>query len=431
MAGTLLDKALERLYRRRTFGIRPGLEGIEALLSRLGHPEHSLPIIHVAGTNGKGSVCAMLCRRGIRTGLFTSPHLIRFNERYRVEGKCIDDGELASLLSEVEDAADLVASESGRELTFFEISTALAFLFFQRAGVQMAIIETGLGGRLDATNAAHPVLSVITHIGLDHQAYLGDSLEEIAAEKGGIIKPGIPVVVGEMKESCMAGIRQIAGEKKASLAYVPDRVQVSCLAADWRGQKVRIETAEADFPAFRLPLPGVHQAANAAVAVVVTQVLDQRGLISMDPSCVVNGLEEVQWPGRLQLLDENPPMILDCAHNESGMRSFLKTMKSLRNRRPMAAVIGVMEDKDTTGMLNQLAGEVACSWAVDLPMERAMAAADIASAAEARGMTCHTASLAGALEEARLWAAEEDGCVVICGSIFLAGAVLAERPPTA
>ena len=255
-----LEKSLERLYALRTFG-KPGLEVTVDLLNRLGNPHHAFVTIHVAGTNGKGSVCVMLesvlRQAGLRAGLYTSPHLMRFNERIRVNGEEICDPELASLFETMEAHAAAV-STPGREVTFFEFTTALAFEHFKRTSVQVAVVETGMGGRLDSTNVVMPLVSVITRIGLDHTDYLGTTLAAIAGEKAGIIKPGRPVICGATPDEAKAVIHATAVAKQSPFIDVTESVSVRRVAQTLSGQKVSITSGDVDYGTVSVKFLGKH-----------------------------------------------------------------------------------------------------------------------------------------------------------------------------
>lgn len=273
-----LAAALSSLYRRNMHAVKLGLQATEALLEELGNPQESFAALHIAGTNGKGSVCAMLDSTlraaGYRTGLYTSPHLIRFNERIRVNGREISDDEIRELLETVDAAAArVVASGKSRDATFFEFTTAMAFLYFQRMKIQVAVLETGMGGRLDATNVVTPALSIITTIGLDHMAYLGNTIEKIAAEKAGIIKPGRPVVCGPLKPEALQVIRETAQSRGAPLTVAAEAVNVWRKQETFAGQRVKVESQDHHYGPLTLPLLGTHQLANCAVAVAALEIL--------------------------------------------------------------------------------------------------------------------------------------------------------------
>lgn len=427
-----LDARLQALFGRRQFGIKLGLDLEQALLEELGNPQRSYGIVHVAGTNGKGSVCAflaaMLKARGFRVGMYSSPHLVRFNERFRVDGAAVEDDELPDLLNAVDAAAAAVQRQTGREATFFEYGTALAFEYFRRREVHLAVIETGLGGRLDATNVVTPLVSVITRIALDHAQYLGTTLEAIAAEKGGIIKPGRPVVCGAMPEEAGIVLRRIAKEQGCVCKDAPQ--SVSCRVADEGiavgGLKLVVESQEMSYGTVTVPLLGLYQAENAATAVAAVEtVYDVLGLEG-DWDSVRRGLETVVWSGRCQILKTDPPVLLDGAHNPDAARALGETLRRLASRRPIGLIVGMCGDKDVAGFLRLLLPHAARCWTVPIEEPRSIDPAELARIASERGLPVAVSTPAEALAAAQDWARAEDGLVCVAGSLFLVGQVLRE-----
>lgn len=422
-----LSDILEPLYDRVATGIKPGLGLTRKLLEELGNPQDQILCVHVAGTNGKGSVCAMveamLRAAGLRTGLFTSPHLQRFNERFKLDGEDISDELLRDLIAQVL-AADEVVAQSDRHATFFEVSAAIAYLCFAQDGVQVAVIETGLGGRWDATNVICPLLSVITRIAVDHSNWLGDRISSIASEKAGIIKKGRPVVCSAMPEEALGVMQSAAAVNQTMLLVAPDVVTVNLLEALDCGQRIQISTPEMDYPRFVLPLIGEHQLENVATAVTaVEQVMRLIGL-ELASEAVVEGLGQVCWPARFQILEELPPLILDGAHNVNAAESFAKALRKWAERRPVALILGMLEDKDCMGALKAFS---ACStniWAVSVGGERGLSADELAEIGMSAGLALQRSTLAEALEITRKWASEEGGVVAIAGSLYFAGEVL-------
>ena len=424
-----LDAALGRLYLRATHGIRPGTERIRRILDDLGRPERAFASIHVAGTNGKGSVCAMvesiLRAEGVRTGLYTSPHLVRFHERVRVNGEPVGDADLAACIDAVEEAAARVAADGAGEATFFEIGTAVAFEHFRRAGVQAAVVETGLGGRWDATNVIVPLVSAICEVDLDHCEYLGRTVADVAAEKAGIIKPGRPVVCGATHPGAAAVIRAAADAAGAPVIDASSAVSVRRTPAGLDGQRLSISTAGRDLPPVRLPLLGRHQAANAAVAVAVVEAFGAAAGAEIGTEAFVRGLESVRWPARLQVLERDPPVLLDGAHNPHGARALAAALGELRGGHPIGLVAGILADKDAAGFFRAMAPAVARCWTVPVRCERASPPAALRDAARAAGIEAAAAdSVGAAVGEAREWARGAGGWICIAGSLYLAGEVL-------
>ncbi|MDD8014081.1 MAG: bifunctional folylpolyglutamate synthase/dihydrofolate synthase [Acidobacteriota bacterium] len=337
------------LDRLQTLGIKLGLDNIRTLLASLGNPHLKYPTILVAGTNGKGSVCAMLAevlkRHGFRAGLYTSPHLVTMEERIRVGGRVIPSRSFCGLIGRIRDRIDalLAAGDISCHPTYFEVLTAAAFLYFAERKTDIAVVEVGMGGRYDATNVVHPLISVITTIARDHQKYLGSTLGQIAFEKAGIIKPGVPVVCGVEKGIALRTIRRRARELRAPVHEVFG--EGSGFAAAGRGAGLRFSlTVNGRRRTFRPSLQGFHQGKNGAVALAAADVLS-RTWARLDPETIIEGIESARWPGRLETIRRRPLVILDGAHNEEGeqaVRAFL--LDSIR--RPVILVFAVMADKD-------------------------------------------------------------------------------------
>ena len=424
---TTVAQALEKLYALQTHGIKPGLETTLAFLDRLGHPERAFAAFHVAGTNGKGSVCAMLeailRAAGLPVALYTSPHLVRFNERIRVHDRYVTDKELAGLFAATEPImADLAAE--GREATFFEVTTAMAFEHFRRQGAKLAVLETGMGGRLDATNVVTPLLSIITRIDIDHTQYLGKTLDAITREKGGIIKPGRPVVLGAMPAEAAAVLGEIARERGAPLIDSATTVTVRRISQSLAGQKIAIATEAADLGTVTLPLLGRHQLENVATVIAALEAAAVASPIRIPPETITAGLASVAWPGRLQVLSDRPPTLLDGGHNPDAARGLAATLRDLFKKRPIGLVWGMCNDKDSAGFLAALPDTVRRCWAVPIRSERSRTTSELAGLARGRRWAAKESTVAEALAEAREWALTENGAVCIAGSLFLVGEVL-------
>lgn len=425
----LLKASLDRLYSRGSHVIKLGLETETALLESLGHPELRMPHVHVAGTNGKGSVCAMiesvLRAAGYKTGLYTSPHLVRFNERIRVAGKCITDEELAALFPVVEEQdRRLAAGPGGRAATFFEFTTALALEHFKRSGVDIAVMETGLGGRLDATNVLVPLVSVITRIDIEHTQYLGKTIEEIAAEKGGIIKPGRAVICGAMPAEARSVIGRISAERRANVLCADQAISIRRMGQDLDGQRIKIETTSGSCGPLVLPLLGRYQLENVATAVAALEYLCDASPFTCREETMRKGLETVRWPARCQVLSQDPPVILDAAHNPNAAKALADTLKELTKGRELGLVVGLLADKDGRGFASALAPLVRKCWAVPIRNERAMPMDDLLTCLNGEGLEAESHPLAEALAQAKEWAGAGKRAVCIAGSLFLAGEVL-------
>jgi dihydrofolate synthase / folylpolyglutamate synthase len=343
-ASDLTYEALTReLFPRLTGGIRWGLERTEELLDRVGNPHRAFRSIHVGGTNGKGSVAAslaaILTADGHHAGLYTSPHLCTFRERIQIDGNAIDERALLNA------ARQLWPDIQRLSPSFFEATTAIGFLALAEAGVDMAVIEVGLGGRLDATNVITPELSIITNIAFDHADYLGNTIESIAREKAGIIKPGVPVLTAERDLAALGVFAEAVTDAGSHLYILPD-THPADVSIDLAGTKFRIGCAS-----FDTPLIGMHQAVNAAMAVNAASLLE-------DPprrTSVLAGLANVRWPGRLQVERFGKQnWLFDVAHNVAGVQALVSTVGQLDVRRPLVLIIGILGDKDWQAMLPPL-----------------------------------------------------------------------------
>jgi dihydrofolate synthase/folylpolyglutamate synthase len=433
----MIDAILDRLTRLHPKVIDLSLDRVLGLLDRLGRPQDRLaPVIHVAGTNGKGSTVATLRAlfeaAGMRAHVYTSPHLVRFAERIRIAGRLPGDPELLALLEEVEDA------NGGRPVTFFEITTAAAFLAFARAPAEVCILETGLGGRLDATNVVEsPALTVITPIAMDHESFLGDSIGAIAAEKAGILKRGVACVTAEQDERAAGVLAARAAELGAPL--IGEGVDFTSRMEAGGGLLYRGRFGERHLPAPNLA--GVFQYRNAGLALAAVEHLSRGGpaapFAAYPDEALGQGLRSIQWPARLQrltggpLVDLLPPgweLWLDGGHNPHAAAAIARHAEGWGDR-PLLAVFGILSTKDVDGYLEPLAGRFAALRAVAIPGEAAALAAGDGAAAAARHGCPDAAPAASVAEAVRRLAAEHAGParILICGSLYLAGTVLAEN----
>jgi dihydrofolate synthase/folylpolyglutamate synthase len=431
------DDALAFWYGRINYEQRspkPGdlkLDRMRALLRRLGDPHHRLRIVHVAGSKGKGSTAAMLAavltRAGYRSGLFTSPHLVRVEERIQFDGQPITPDELTALLGDVRAA---LASAPGLEPTFFEVATALGFLHFWRRRADAAVIEVGLGGRFDSTNVCRPALAVITSISLDHTQQLGDRVASIAAEKAGIIKPGRPVVSGATAPEARAVIERVARARRAPLSQLGADFHYDCtpgrVTADGtRMPRLRVTTGPSprhEWPEMELGLLGDHQAANAAVAVRCVEVLRQQGWHVGD-AAVAAGLAGVRWPARLEVVGRRPLVVLDCAHNVASAEALVATLRATFPPARRWLVFAGSSDKDLAGMFHVLAPHFAHAFLTRYAgSARGVPAEELAALLRRTADLPHTAcpTPADAWRAARARAGPDD-LVCITGSVFLAG----------
>jgi dihydrofolate synthase/folylpolyglutamate synthase len=407
--------ALARLRALAPLGVRPGLEAIGVALARLGHPEAQYPALHIAGTNGKGSTAAlaaaMLAAAGARVGLYTSPHLSRYTERIRIAGAPLDQ-EIDQ--DQVPGLVDRVLG-LGLDLTFFEATTAMAFLAFAEAGVDIAVVECGLGGRFDATNLCRPVATAITSIGFDHTELLGPTLAAIAGEKAGIAKPGVPLVLGPVAEEAKAVIAERAAAVEAPLLRHGTEFEAVLgeEGLDYRGPGGTLTRAP-------LALTGPHQAVNAALALALTAFAPER--FRPDEAARRAGLLGARWPGRLERLA--PDLWLDAAHNPDGARALARALPSVVGRK-VVLLVGVLGDKDVEGILRPLLGLASRVVATRPSSPRALPADQLAQKVNRLVPMIPIAVAddpADALVLARSLARPEMP-VVACGSIYLVGAL--------
>lgn len=343
--------AIGYLYGLQKHGIKLGLETMSVLLDRLGHPERRFRSLHIGGTNGKGSTAAMtaavLQASGLRAGLYTSPHLVDFRERIRISGAMVSEERVADLTERVR-----AATLPDLEPTFFETTTAMAFLYFAEAQVDLAVLEVGLGGRFDATNVIEPMACAVTTIGLEHQQYLGSTEEAIAFEKAGIIKPSVPVVIGRMAQEAAGVMQGIAQERSAPLWQLGQEFSVEEQGPERFTYRGRTQVLEGLICA----LPGRHQFDNAACALALLEAAGPAGL-TVDEGAARRGLQSVQWEGRLELIEQYPMVLLDGAHNPAAAYALAGFLKEFRRRRPDARVflvLGMMRDKDHRGFIAPL-----------------------------------------------------------------------------
>jgi dihydrofolate synthase/folylpolyglutamate synthase len=411
------------MFNLERFGIKLGLDNMKEFMSRIGNPQNDFKSVHVSGTNGKGSTCAfiasILSQHGLRTGLYTSPHLVDFRERIVVDGKMISESDVVRLGNELRTEMEAMADESAeKQLTFFEFTTGLAFKYFSEVGVDMAVIEVGMGGRLDATNLVMPEVTAITRIGLEHTAYLGRTLKEIAREKAGIIKEGVPTVTCEREPVPLAVISSTCATKVSPMRRIGRDFSVKVSRADEMGTEFDYEGARS-ITELRIPLVGEHQAENAALAVAACEELGGRG-ISVSDQSVRNGLSEVVWPARLDIWSRNPLVIIDGSHNPEGVSASSDVLKRL-GLTPITYVVACMSDKDAEGIVRALASTAERIIVTEVKIGRSAKASDIGTIAT-RECGCDVEVVAEP-EKAfyRALRSDEGQGTCIVGSFYLAG----------
>lgn len=393
------------------------------LMAALGSPQDAYPTIHVAGTKGKGSVSALcasaLTASGRKTGLYTSPHLVDFCERIQVDGQPISHAELADLTEEIKPAVAAIPM-----LTTFEITTALGFLYFARKKVDTAVIEVGLGGRLDATNVITPRVAVITSLSYDHTAVLGDTLAKIAGEKAGIIKPGVPVVSSPQKQEALEVLERVSAEKNAPLAVVGRDVAFERGEHSLDGQTFRVQLSvnSEQYPVFRIPLLGDYQVTNAVTAYAA---LKQSGFDLSDAE-IAKGFAEVRWPCRFEVASrDKPTLIFDSAHNEDSFEKLSATLTEYFPGRKVILIFGVSEDKHIFAMLNAMKGIISRLLVTRADHPRALEPEKIIETAKQVPVACESAApVETALTRALELAAETGDVIVSAGSMFVTAEVV-------
>jgi len=419
-----LQRRLERLWGLERRHLKPDLAGTRSLMEGLGHPETRFDSVHVAGTNGKGSVCALVERvlraAGRRTGLYTSPHLVEFRERIRVDGRWAEEADLEAGLDAI------AALPHAAERTFFEVATALAFAHFARERVEWAVVEVGLGGRLDCTNVLVPAVCAITNVGLDHTELLGATHEAIAAEKAGILKPGVPAVSGVEHDGAAAVVARRAAEVGAPLAAARDVAHVEVAQQGEWGTRLAVECAPWGSFQLQLGLRGAHQRENARTALAVLARLAERGL-SLPLDSLREGFARARWPGRLEPCPGEPRLWWDGAHNLEGVRRLCQAWTDDLGLEPPAAIVfAAGRDKDAAGMLARLRALApeAELYATGMTGARSFAPEELVALAGEAGIA---ASPEASVERAVRRSLERParGRVLLCGSLFAVGEAMA------
>lgn len=360
------EEALSWIHGRLRVGIKPGLMRMDYMMEQLGHPERHIKAVHIGGTNGKGSTTAMLrsilTEAGFETGTFTSPYIEQFNERISVNGVPVSDEEITLLAGKIKAIADEMEGLEMGGPSEFEIITAMAFYYFAYVHpVDIVLFEVGLGGRLDSTNIVHPLLSIITTIGMDHLQFLGDTLEDIAREKAGIIKSGVPVLTAVHQPEALAVIAKTAKEKKAALYQYGRDFNGTWTASTEGGEQFDFSSLYGSRPSLETGLAGLHQVQNASVAVMAADFLRVYYSFLIEDDHIKNGLERAVWPGRFETLSSDPLIIADGAHNEEGVEALVRTIEQRFPDKNVTMLFAAMKDKPLDGMvakLNKAANQV-------------------------------------------------------------------------
>ena len=409
-----IKSALEKLYSMHQFGIKLGLEKTYHLLEQLDNPHKNLKCIHIAGSNGKGStasfIASILTEAGCKVGLYTSPHFVKFNERIRINEKTIDDAYIAKFVDDLNDYIE------ENQPTFFEVTTALAFKYFYEQKVDYAVVETGLGGRLDATNVIHPIASVITSISLEHTEHLGNTIDKIAAEKGGIIKANTPVLIGKLSTEAKNVIREISERLNCRLTEIEN-----CIAKE--DERVVVLLGQNKFSIYKTPLRGAHQLWNAALAVkTVAETLSiadglilSRGIGNVIPNTGISG--------RYETFSSNPRIIFDSAHNVEGIESFIREFSKESNQfSERILIFGAMRDKAIESMLSKLAPYFDKILLTRVNIERAADITELTVAANNAGV--EAISITDSSEYIREFVKlDQNKCLAVLGSMYLLGEI--------
>lgn len=419
-----VNKQLEYMYGLERFGVKMGLDVMERLLKELGNPEKKFRSVHISGTNGKGSVASMMAsvlqEANYTVGLYTSPHMYRFNERIQVDGKQISDEELSRIVEEVR----LAGERANVKPTFFEFTTAVAFVYFASHNLDICIIEVGMGGTLDATNVVIPEVSVITNIGLDHTNLLGNTKQEIAERKAGIVKQGVAFVTGERDEEILNYFAEVADSRSALLLVASDHVQADSVKNTLESQTVVVRgVVEGEFI---LPLLGQHQVENLKVALTALTVLEDRGF-EIPHEAYREGVAHTKWEGRFDVISDEPLMIVDGAHNDDGIHALIQSLTSLPAFTDSARkilVLGVKKDRDLSPIVSDLVplfDEVVTTEGIYEPMP----ADDIAAAVLSSGFRPAQAfpNVYEAHEHVRGKAGNNDA-IIYTGSLYMIAAIL-------
>ncbi len=348
----MIKEKLEWLYSLKKKGIKLGLDRVEKLANLFDNPQNSFLSIHIAGTNGKGSVAkiiyTILKEQGYNVGLYTSPHLVRFNERILVDNKEISDEEIVRLIDIINDRI----KGANIDASFFEFTTLMAYIYFMEKKIDIAVIETGMGGRLDATNIIKPIASIITDIGFDHEKHLGDSIEKIAFEKAGIIKQNIPVITNN-NGAALEIVKNVCKEKESKLFVVEDEVTIKYINSNLDFQQAEIKTGKEKY-VIKTRLLGEHQLKNIATAIIACEIVD--GKLSINKNSIEKGINKTYWPARLEIVRRKPLVIVDGSHNIKGFQCLKKFLDEnvVGKFDKIILVLGISEDKDKTGIVGSL-----------------------------------------------------------------------------
>ena len=410
--------------------VQPGysLDHVEELLNHMGNPHLAARTVHIAGTKGKGSVAAMIAQvltgSGYKTGLYISPHFHTIRERISIDGNLISEADFAAAMGEVKPFVESMRRNPAlRQLTYFEALTALAFAYFRKERVDCEVLEVGLGGRLDATNVARPVVCVVTPISLDHTQILGNTLKEIAREKAGIIKPGCSVVLSPQPEDAATVINDICHERKAKVVRVGKEITWHKTGGDLSHQSLVIEGRANDY-GVSIPLLGDYQLENAATAVAALEILASMGF-AISATDIAQGMSWVRWPGRFHILQETPTVLVDGAHNVSSMRGLVSNIKAYFGHKQTLLVFGTSTDKDIPGIVSELVSLSPRVIVTRASQSRAASPSTLAAEFSRRGIHAETGESVPEAISRALSEADSTDLICVTGSLFVVGETLA------
>jgi dihydrofolate synthase/folylpolyglutamate synthase len=418
---TRFEQAADYLYRRRQMGMKLDLETMERLDGLLKRPHTRFSCIHVAGTNGKGSTAAILesvlREAGYKTGLYTSPHLVDMRERMRIRGQKISASRMVDLVNQ------LLPHVEATRASFFETLTAMAFQYFAQENVEIAVVETGLGGRLDATNVITPILSIITEIGLEHTRILGNQLIKISTEKAGIFKTRVPGIIGATSPRVISHLCRLAESKQVPVVVARYESSASRIRLDRHGTRFNAKIGSRAYPGLRTGLLGKHQVSNSLLALLAVEQLRKKGY-TITEEALRNGLEKVRWPGRLDLLQRNPDILVDSAHNPLGIRTLVQALNTLFPESRPVMVFGVLEDKNYRYMIKRIAPAAGRFIFTRPNSHRALDPRILGGLPSVKGKSVEIIPDIGAAWSRALALSGKENMICAAGSIYFVGEVL-------
>ncbi|MDQ0232808.1 bifunctional folylpolyglutamate synthase/dihydrofolate synthase [Metabacillus malikii] len=421
---TNYEAAVDWIHSRLKFGVKPGLKRMEWLLEKFHHPEQKLQVIHVAGTNGKGSTVAymrhILQEAGYKVGTFTSPYIETFNERISINGEPISANDMLKLVNEIKPFVDKIEETELGGPTEFEIITTMMYVYFGKYNKpDFLLLETGLGGRLDSTNIIEkPILSLITNVGYDHMNILGDTIEEIAAEKAGIIKDSVPVFTTAENRAALQVITEVANTKNAPIHRYADEMKILDHQSFEDGEKFSIQTSHRTYEDLFISMMGEHQTKNALLAVAAMDYLIQTGIAHITEQQIRKGLKHTMWKGRFEKVLTNPEVIIDGAHNIEGIESLVKTLERHYNNREIHFLVSVLEDKDYAAMISKLASVATSMHFTTFDFPRATPSYKLYSVCSIENKTFHDDWQDILLELLNSYENNDNSLIIIVGSLY-------------